>query len=250
MPTCEYSCSCDELNAPNDCLKCCCQIESKLPVCEVDLDCALKVKAHVYPGLVGDIKIYVIDIVLKNCTNKVFEYACAQLDLGCAAFILSTSLCGQQTSQHLCDNSDCTCVIGLDEICEDDRELSIKTCVEGGSLPVNKYWNGVDKNSNIHPGCDRTQLFRQPDTGAPGPNVLFPPGESRLKVRIIANKGDLYLIKPVLSVGANVPCCGPVRVSQFVDTDDCMPNCYSVESCPPSLGSRECLCSPKPGVVA
>lgn len=248
MPCDNYDCDCGRdrhEKCPKKC-PCDCEVEAEVQrACDIDLNCALKVLATVHPGYVGGIKIYMIDIVLKNCTNTIFEYLCGSLDLGCAGFIV-----------ECCQSSDgsqqCQTVIGLNKLDQDCLCKVLDTCLEGG-LPVNKFWNGVTTNSDALgcqllgagptvdlTGCDLTQLFAQPLAGCPGPNVMLPPGETRLKARIIANAGDLHIMKPILTVGAYIPCCGPIRVSQAVDTGDCLPEDYMADTCLPE---------PQPGCV-
>jgi len=164
--------------------------------------------------------------VLKNCTKELLQYVSASLDIGCSSFLITDEF----------NSPPCTSVIGLDELDELFRDERFKNCIDGGQLPVNELWNGVDQLSEIY-GINRTELFAQPTPGKAGCCVVLPPGESRLKIRIIANASrcDFYIDRPILTVSTSVPCCGPVRVSQTVNTGECVPEYLPIETCEPGL---------------
>lgn len=196
---------------------CSCSISFHKEKCRVDLDCALKVASQVQLAVIGCVKVYMIEIVLKNCTKEVLQFVSASLELDASSFLI-TSDCNSPAS-------DCVQVIGLDALSEDCRDINITTDIDGGALPVNKLWNGSFGRSN---------LFARGGCGTGAATVQLPPGESRIKIRIIANVGDLYIVNPLLQVSAQPRCCSPIRISQTLDTKDCMPSNLDLDTCTPA----------------
>lgn len=205
---------------------CNCKVAIEKPVCKVDPDCALTIASSCSVGVVGGVKIYLFDIVFKNCTNTTIENVAAQFNICCASTILAPP-----SGSPI----DCVCVLGLNDMSEIERDSRLKACIDGGHLPVNELWNGCDISSSLYPCLNRTELFRQPTPDAVGPRVFLPPGESRIKIRLVANPGDIFLVRPVLTLSATIPCCGPIRRSHTVDTGDCLPECFEIETCPAGI---------------
>lgn len=205
---------------------CKCDVAIKQPVCTVDPDCAFNLASSCSVGIVGGVKIYLFDIVFKNCTTQIIDNVAAQFNICCASTILAPP-----SGSPI----DCIAVIGLDDLSEAERDLRLKACIDGGHLPVNEVWNGCDVSSTIYPCVNRTELFRQPTANSVAPRILLPPGESRIKIRLVANPGDIFLVRPVITFSATIPCCGPIRRSYAVDTGDCLPECFEVETCPPGV---------------
>lgn len=194
---------------------CDCRIKFRQDKCKIERDCALKIAAKAFLSQIGCTKIYMVEIVLKNCTNEILQFVTANLELDASSFLI-TSECNSPPS-------DCVQVIGLDHLDPDCRAVSISTNIDAGGLPVNQFWDGSAANSNIFAGSSCL-------TGSK--SISLPPGETRIKIRIIANVGDLYIVSPALSVSAQLPCCGPIRLSTTVDFHDCLPELVNLETCP------------------
>lgn len=194
---------------------CDCHIKFQQQKCKLDRDCALKVAAKASLSSIGCVKVYMIEIVLKNCTKEILQFVTANLELDASSFLI-TSDCNSPPS-------DCVQVIGLDHLDPDCRASSITTDIDAGGLAVNQFWTGASGNSSLFVGSG---------CGAGSTSIQLPPGETRIKIRIIANVGDLYIVSPLLTTNAVLKCCGPIRIATTIDTSDCLPSMLSLETCP------------------
>ncbi len=77
----------------SDCEKCrCCSVSFPKEKCSTDIKCSLAVDAKAKVANIGCIKIYMFDIILKNCTKDILPFVSASLEIG-ASSLLITSAC-------------------------------------------------------------------------------------------------------------------------------------------------------------
>lgn len=212
-------CNCDRNES---CPVCCCEIDIKPDAdkCTIkDLHCVLKVGHDVQKACMGSYNLYLINLVIKNCTDLTLTNFNVQLSLGCSLVdlpIIKATDCPQTSPPDLCPPSSTNCV-GIVPLEKDNFDcLVLRPCIDAQPYVTNPLWNGI---------CE-TRLLSTKGNG----NLRLPPGESCVSVRFFV-PNTATLMSPCVTVSASVPCCGPIRVVKMLNAD-----------CPPCLIDKTCAC--------
>ena len=192
-------CSYDE-----SCPSCDCTIELSRDKCKVKRDCVLKVANHVQSTVVGNMKLYVISLVVKNCTKETLSNFGIQLDLKCGLidFPCITSCDSPATSTPAVG------ILTADQLGPNPSSCLVHSpCVSACPYPVNAAWDGIDQKNLL----DVAKLC----------NARVPPGETCFTIRFFT-PATASLISPCVTISAYVPCCGPLRQVVMLK-GDCAP---------------------------
>ena len=196
------------------CPKCCCEIELKKQECPVkNLECVIKVADHVQKTVIGSLKLYVINLIVKNCTKQVLTNFSISLDLKCALIDFPSVKSCDPVGSPITDSS-CVGVMTLDA--GNACNLLQGLCIEAAPYRVNAAYDGITQTSLLDPIANG--------------NVRIPPGETCITVRFFT-PNTASLISPCVTISICVPCCGPLRKVVMLKAD-----------CAPTILDKTCAC--------
>jgi len=199
------NCASDE-----SCPSCECSISLKPQRCDVDNNCVIKVADHVQKTVVGNVKLYVITLLVKNCTKQTLTNFHISLDLKCS---LIDFPCIQSCDSPVTDTP-CVGIMTLDP--SNACNLLQSLCIEAAPYTVSTNYDGFTHTSLL-------------DNRANG-NVRLPPGETCITVRFFT-PATASLISPCVTLSVCVPCCGPIRKVIMLKAD-----------CAPTILDKTCAC--------
>jgi hypothetical protein len=170
----------------------------------------IKVADHVQRTIVGNVKLYVITLLVKNCTKKTLTNFHISLDLKCS--LIDFPLI--QACDSPITETPAVGILTLDA--NNACNLLQSLCIEAAPYVVNNLYDGVTSTSLL-------------DHMANG-NVRLPPGETCITVRFFT-PATASLISPCVTLSVCVPCCGPIRKVIMLKAD-----------CAPAILDRTAAC--------
>lgn len=195
-------CSC---SVSESCPSCECSISLPRQRCDIKSDCIFEVAEKVTSTIVGSLKLYIIDVVVKNCTKKTLTNFHIALDLKTALMDFPTiQTCDASPMGPSCEGPS----VGILTL----EPSNVSCLLQGLCITSTPY-----KPNTAFDGITSTSLIESYSIG----NVRLPPGESAFTIRFFA-PSSVVLVGPVLTVSACVPCCHPLRKVLILQAD-CVP---------------------------
>lgn len=224
-------CDCDR---DESCPVCCCEIELPPKKCTLrDLHCVLKVGHDVQKACMGSFNLYLINLVIKNCTDLTLTNFNAQLSLGCSLVDLPI-IKGSDCSPPPCGEDNANCV-GIMPVTKQNFGCVVKgVCIDAQPYKVNLTVDAAGERLDGWDGICDTRLLDPKKNG----NLRLPPGETCITVRFFV-PNTASLMSPCVTLAACVPCCGPVRIVKMLKAD--CPPCLIDKTCACFIGLEDCL---------
>ena len=201
-------CDCDESES---CPSCECSIQLRPQRCKIDKDCIISVADDVSISFLGSKKMYIIRLMIKNCTKEILNNFQVSLDLKCALVDLPTvQACCNEGQQPM----DCQGILTLSEA--NQCALLQDLCIQTTPYRPNPLYDGFSSTELI----DQSRYC----------NNRFPSGETCFTVRFFTN-ATAALVSPTAVISMTVPCCG--RFQKVI--------CLKAD-CAPSILDKQCAC--------
>ncbi len=201
--------------APSEtCPRCDCSITLKRQKRKIDSECVFAVADQVQIAFLGSKKMYLIRLILKNCTNQILNNLCISLDLKCAFIDLPTvPPCEEDPKSGNC--------LGIMTLSPSNSPCLLQDlCIQASPYRVNENYNGFDDISLL-------------DHSKPC-NIRVPPGETSFTVRFFGSSSS-SLISPMVTVSLVYNCQQIRKVVQL--KSECIPqildkSCTYFVDCP------------------
>jgi hypothetical protein len=193
------------------CPSCECSIKLRTPKCKVNQDCVISVADDVSISYVGSKKLYIIRLMIKNCTEEVLSNFEISLDLKCALVDYQTVAACDASGQPA---GDC---VGIQTLSQANPcALLQDLCIQTSPYRANPFYDGAWSINLI----DQSRHC----------NNRLPPGETCFTVRFFTS-ATASLISPCVTISLTGPCCKPLRKVVMLKAD-----------CAPSILDKQCAC--------
>jgi hypothetical protein len=193
-----------QCSVSESCPSCECSISLPRQRCDLKSDCIYEVGHCVTSTVIGSLKLYIINLVVKNCTKKTLTNFHISLDLKTALMDFPTIQTCDASPSGNCDGPS----VGILTL----EPANVACLLQGLAITSAPY-----RPNLAFDGLISTSLIESHTIG----NVRLPPGESAFTVRFFAPSSTV-LVNPIVTVSACVPCCHPLRKTITLQAD-CVP---------------------------
>lgn len=193
-----------QCSVSESCPSCECSVSLSRPKCDVKSTCIFEVDHCVTSTVIGSLKLYIINLVVKNCASKTLSNFAISLDLKTALMDFPTIQTCDASPLGSCDGPS----VGILTL----EPANVGCLLQGLALTTAPY-----RPNAAFDGITSISLIEAQAIG----NARLPPGESAFTVRFFT-PSSVVLVSPIVSVSACVPCCQPLRKT-FALQADCAP---------------------------